>query len=63
MRITVRGVHGLVVPHQVGIRGARNEIEDGEFVDPALQERVEKLGTEVVRYASRTDCAPASAGD
>ncbi|MFC4989488.1 MULTISPECIES: NADPH-dependent FMN reductase [Saliphagus] len=58
LRITVRGVHGWVLPHQVGIRGASGEFEadpdaiDGRrFVDPDLQERVEKLGRMLAEYA------------
>lgn len=75
LRITVRGVHGWVLPHQVGIRRARDEFEadpdelDGRrFVDSALEERVEKLGRMLVEYAfidpdvtsSRTASADAS---
>ncbi|WP_231185887.1 NADPH-dependent FMN reductase [Haladaptatus sp. DYF46] len=51
MRITVRGVHGWVLPHQVGIRKAYEQFEDGEFVDGDLEERVRKLGTQAVKYA------------
>ncbi|WP_207586263.1 NAD(P)H-dependent oxidoreductase [Halomontanus rarus] len=58
LRITVRGVHGWVLPHQVGIRGASSEFEDDpdaldgrRFVDPDLEERVEKLGRMLVEYA------------
>jgi len=51
MRITVRGVHGWVLPHQVGIRKAYEQFEDGEFVDEDLEERVRKLGTQAVKYA------------
>ncbi|MDJ1432785.1 NADPH-dependent FMN reductase [Halostagnicola sp. A-GB9-2] len=58
LRITVRGVHGWVLPHQVGIRGASGEFDadpdaiDGRaFVDPSLQNRVEKLGRMLTEYA------------
>lgn len=51
MRITVRGVHGWVLPHQVGIRNASDQFEDGEFVDGALEERTRKLGRQAVEYA------------
>ena len=44
LRSTIRGVHGWVVPHQVGIRGARNHFEGGELTTPNLADRVEKLG-------------------
>ncbi|MFC5368442.1 NADPH-dependent FMN reductase [Salinirubrum litoreum] len=65
LRITIRGVHGTVVPHQVGIRKAYDKIEDGAFVDQDLQERTEKLGREVVSYADRlgSQCPPAIADD
>ncbi|WP_129114364.1 NADPH-dependent FMN reductase [Halegenticoccus tardaugens] len=64
MRITIRGVHGLVVPHQVGIRSAYEKFEeipstdrngDGveyEFVDEPLRERTEKLGRKVAEHAA-----------
>ncbi|WP_049928961.1 NADPH-dependent FMN reductase [Halopiger goleimassiliensis] len=58
LRITVRGVHGWVLPHQVGLRNASSKFEadpdaiDGRrFRDPSLQERVEKLGRSLVEYA------------
>ncbi|WP_255169345.1 NADPH-dependent FMN reductase [Natrononativus amylolyticus] len=58
LRITVRGVHGWVLPHQVGIRSASDKFEadpdavDGRaFVDDSLEERVEKLGRMLVEYA------------
>ncbi|MFU8868175.1 NADPH-dependent FMN reductase [Natronococcus sp.] len=58
LRITVRGVHGWVLPHQVGIRGASSEFEpdpeaiDGRaFVDEKLEERTRKLGRMLVEYA------------
>ncbi|WP_440766465.1 NADPH-dependent FMN reductase [Natronorubrum sp. DTA7] len=58
LRITVRGVHGWVLPHQVGLRNASSKFEadpdaiDGRrFRDPDLQERVEKLGRNLTEYA------------
>ncbi|WP_121744161.1 NADPH-dependent FMN reductase [Natronorubrum halophilum] len=58
LRITVRGVHGWVLPHQVGVRNASKKFEadpdaiDGRrFRDPGLQERVEKLGRNLAEYA------------
>ncbi|WP_435155740.1 NADPH-dependent FMN reductase [Haladaptatus sp. DFWS20] len=51
MRITVRGVHGWVLPHQVGIRNAYEQFEDGEFVDEDLEERTRKLGQQAAEYA------------
>ena len=58
LRITVRGVHGWVLPHQVGLRNASSQFEadpdavDGRrFRDPDLRDRVEKLGRDLVEYA------------
>jgi NAD(P)H-dependent FMN reductase len=51
MRVTARGVHAWVLPHQVGIRSARNKIEDGEVTDESTEDRVEKLGQQAVEYA------------
>ncbi|AHG00643.1 FMN reductase [Halostagnicola larsenii XH-48] len=58
LRITVRGVHGWVLPHQVGIRSASGKFEadpdaiDGRaFIDDRLQDRVEKLGRMLTEYA------------
>jgi NAD(P)H-dependent FMN reductase len=51
MRITARGVHAWVLPHQVGIRSARNKIEDGEITDADIEKRVRKLGEQAVEYA------------
>lgn len=62
LRSTVRGVHGHVVPHQVGIRSAYDKFEDDPdghdgraFADDQadLRERTEKLGAEVVAEARR----------
>lgn len=63
MRVTVRGVHGWVVPHQVGVRNAGDRIEatdepvgelsdgtavTGRFTEDGLAERVATLGEQVV---------------
>jgi len=68
MRTTVRGVHGWTIPHQVGLRGARNVFEDRErepdpeeigsdsryeFTDDDLRARTCKLGYRVGTYAKR----------
>ncbi|EMA40547.1 NADPH-dependent FMN reductase [Halobiforma nitratireducens] len=57
LRMTVRGVHGWVLPHQVGIRNASSRFVDEPdaidgrgFADDDLQERVEKLGRKLVEY-------------
>ncbi len=51
MRITARGVHAWVLPHQVGIRNARDKIEGGEIRDDDIADRVRKLGEQAVEYA------------
>jgi len=58
LRITVRGVHGWVLPHQVGLRNASKKFEvdsdaiDGRrFRDPEIEKRVEELGRNLVEYA------------
>lgn len=81
MRITVRGVHGWVLPHQVGIRNAYDQFEstdeprcvlsDGTpvedaFVDEALAERTEALGTKLVenvRSTAEPDAVEPTAAD
>lgn len=62
LRITVRGVHGRVIPHQIGIPNASDRFEvdetapDGRaFVDDDLRERVERLGRDLVEEARRLD--------
>lgn len=70
MRKTVRGVHGWTLPHQVGIRSARNYFEEREtpadpdevgsdsqydFVDDGLRARTCKLGYQVGVYAERAE--------
>ncbi|WP_267641553.1 NADPH-dependent FMN reductase [Haloarchaeobius amylolyticus] len=62
MRSTVRGVHGHVVPEQVGIRGAYDKFEAAPdapggrvFTDEDIEERVAALGEAVVAAARRFD--------
>ncbi|PSP95137.1 NADPH-dependent FMN reductase [Halobacteriales archaeon QS_4_62_28] len=44
LRTGIRTVHGWALPHEVGIPGAYDAFDDGEFVDPDLEARVRKLG-------------------
>jgi NAD(P)H-dependent FMN reductase len=53
MRVTVRGVHGHVVPHQVGVRNASDRFDGETLVDDDIRERTEKLGRRVVEAARR----------
>ncbi|MFC6905470.1 NAD(P)H-dependent oxidoreductase [Halalkalicoccus tibetensis] len=52
LRASVRAMHGWTLPHQVGIRNASDQFDsEEEFVDPALEKRVRKLGRQAVEYA------------
>lgn len=53
MRSTVRGVHGWVVPRQVGIRNASDKIEDGRVIDADIRDRLEDMGEQVTTHAAR----------
>jgi NAD(P)H-dependent FMN reductase len=53
MRSTVRGVHGVVVPRQVGIRSARTKFVEGALTDEAIADRLDALADQVVDYAER----------
>lgn len=60
MRATVRGVHGHVVPEQVGVRNASSKfqpdptaIDDRAVTDPDIEDRLRDLGEAVVRDARR----------
>jgi NAD(P)H-dependent FMN reductase len=66
LRSTIRGVHGWVLPHQVGIPNVYEQFEsdaeaiDGRsFVDPDVEERVQQLGEQLVQHAT-TNRVPAS---
>lgn len=70
MRVTIRGVHGWVVPRQVGIPNVYDQFEDDpgaidgrSFVDSDLQERVEELGRLVTKHARTTTRPPAIGSD
>jgi azobenzene reductase len=66
MRATVRGVHGWVLPHQVGVRNASDRFADADapvgqladgtavertVTDDGIAERLERLGEELVAAA------------
>ncbi|QIB72931.1 NAD(P)H-dependent oxidoreductase [Halogeometricum borinquense] len=53
MRSTIRGVHGHVVPEQVGVRGAYNVYEDDELTDEDVRRRLVSLAESVVAEARR----------
>jgi azobenzene reductase len=65
MRATVRGVHGHVVPEQVGIRNAGRKftpdpqaLDDRAITDPDIESRLRDLGDAVVRDAHRFQTEP-----
>jgi NAD(P)H-dependent FMN reductase len=67
MRATVRGVHGHVVPEQVGIRNAGSKfqpdptaLDDRAITDPDIESRLRDLGEAVVRDARRFATDPCS---
>ncbi|GAB3691032.1 NADPH-dependent FMN reductase [Salinarchaeum chitinilyticum] len=51
LRSVCRALNAWVLPHQVAIPRARNEIEDGEIHDDDLDERTLVLGRRAVQYA------------
>lgn len=55
MRDTVRGVHGWVVPRQVGIRDASTKVDAdaGRVLHEDTATRLEDLGEQVARHAAR----------
>lgn len=70
MRVTIRGVHGWVLPKQVGIPNVYDQFEgdpdatDGRvFVDPDIQERVEELGELVATHARTPERPVPEKGD
>jgi azobenzene reductase len=61
LRSTVRGVHGWVIPQQVGIRNGRTHFSDGRLVTEDLVTRIEELGravTEAARLRANADSIP-----
>jgi NAD(P)H-dependent FMN reductase len=51
LRTVVRALDAWTLPLQVGIPDSAERFDDGELVDDPLEERVRRLGTELVRYA------------
>jgi NAD(P)H-dependent FMN reductase len=56
MRSTVRGVHGYVVPRQVGIRRGYDRFEGDELVDDDIRKRLVALGEQVVEHSRQLRC-------
>ena len=52
MRIVCRWVRAWVIPHQASVARPKNVFtDDGKILDPALEERILKVGRDVARYA------------
>ena len=52
LRSVCRSVNAWVLPYQAAVPRAREVIEDGEWTDPDLEERVAALGRRAVRFAN-----------
>ena len=58
MRVTVGGVGGTTIATQAGVPNARDQFDDGAFLDPDVEEGVAAVGREVaVRAGRRTPAA------
>lgn len=51
LRVTVRGVHGHVVPAQVGIRNASSRFDGDAVADHDIADRLSSLGEDVAEEA------------
>ncbi|RQG90456.1 NADPH-dependent FMN reductase [Natrarchaeobius chitinivorans] len=52
MRSVCRALNAWVIPHEAAIPDSHSALEDGEFVDSKLDERVRTLGRRTVQYAT-----------
>ncbi len=52
VRSVCRALNAWVIPHEAAIPNAHAAFEDGEFVDPKLEQRVATLGRRAVQYAT-----------
>lgn len=51
LRSVCRSVNAWVIPHQAAVPNSSDATYQGEFTDESLEDRVETLGEEAVRYA------------
>jgi hypothetical protein len=51
LRSVCRALNAWVVPHQAVVPSASRQLEDGEFVDEGMADRVAILGQRTVEYA------------
>jgi NAD(P)H-dependent FMN reductase len=52
LRSVCRALDAWVLPYQAAVPNASSKIEDGEFVDSGIEERVAVLGRRTVEYAT-----------
>lgn len=52
LRSVCRALNAWVIPHQAAIPSVSSQFDDGEFVDPDTETRVETLGRRAVEYAT-----------
>lgn len=52
LRSVLRALDAWVLPYQAAVPNASSHVEDGEFTNPDLEDRVATLGHRVVQYAS-----------
>jgi NAD(P)H-dependent FMN reductase len=52
LRAVCRALDAWVLPYQAAVPNASGTIEDGEIVDPGVEERVSVLGRRAVEYAN-----------
>lgn len=63
LRSVVRALNAWTVPLEVGVPNSHETFEDGGVSDGKLRDRLEELGTEVVRYAGLNEYSVGSLGD
>jgi len=52
LRSVLRALDAWVLPYQAAVPNASRRVEDGEFTDASLEDRVATLGDRVVQYAN-----------
>jgi NAD(P)H-dependent FMN reductase len=52
LRSVLRALDAWVLPYQAAVPNASSRVDDGEFTDESIEERVATLGSRVVQYAT-----------
>jgi NAD(P)H-dependent FMN reductase len=52
LRSVLRALDAWVLPHQAAVPNASRRVEDGEFTDADIEDRVATLGERIVQYAT-----------